>query len=113
MTWTSENGALIRSHREQAGLSQRRLAERINRSASWISTIETGKSQPSLTSLKQIADVLQIPLTHLLGRHLDVISPDLQDVIERPLVQELLKHIAPLNDEQVQRIIKIADTFRE
>ena len=113
MTWTSENGALIRRLREQAGISQRTLAERINRSPSWISTVETGKSPPSLASLREIADGLQIPLTHLLGEEIDVISLELRDVIRRSLVQELLKHVAPLSDEQVRRLIKIADTFYE
>lgn len=113
MTWTIENGALIRRLREKAGLSQRGLAKRINRSASWISTIETGKARPSLTSLQEIADSLQIPITHLLGEEIDVISPELRDVMQRPLVQELLKHVAPLNDEQVHCLIRIADTLNE
>ena len=56
MTWTDKNGTLIRKLREQTGITQRELASRMDVSPSWISTIESGKSQPSFASLQKIAD---------------------------------------------------------
>ncbi len=111
MTWTAKQGAFIRIRREAAGMSQRDLANRVQMSPAWISNIETGKSSPSLETLQRIADVLQIPLTHLLGTALDVLPPDIQDVAQRPLVQQLLKRVATLDDEQLQRLLRVVDSM--
>ena len=113
MTWTDKNGTLIRKLREQTGITQRELASRMDVSPSWISTIESGKSQPSFASLQKIADALQIPLTHVLGEHLDVISPELKESIKRPVIQELLIHVTSLSDEKLRQLIKIADALTE
>lgn len=113
MTWTDKNGGLIRKIREQTGITQRELASRIDFSTSWISTIESGKSQPSLASLQKIADTLRVPLTHILGEYNDVLSPELIAILNRPVVQELLIHIKPLSDSKVRQLIKIVDTLSE
>ena len=55
-------GERIRELREQKGLSLRKLAEMAKVSASLISQIETGRVDPSLSTLRKVALTLDVPL---------------------------------------------------
>lgn len=58
-------GARIRQARTARGMSLRGLAREIGVSASLISQIETGKSQPSVSTLYAITTALSIPVESL------------------------------------------------
>ena len=60
-----EYGRAIRVVRSAHGLSQRQLADRIGVSPSHLSLIESGKRDPSLKLLEEIAGGLAVPM-HLL-----------------------------------------------
>ena len=51
-------GRRIQQSREQAGLTQEELAERIDRSTQFISTIERGLAGPSLETVLHLCEVL-------------------------------------------------------
>lgn len=52
-------GLRIKRHRERAGISQRVLADRVNRSTDWVKQVENGRMQPpKLPMLLAIADAL-------------------------------------------------------
>jgi len=53
---------LLRQTREDAGLTQKDLADRINRSQSFISKCETGELRLDLLELRQICAAIGIPL---------------------------------------------------
>ena len=53
-------GRRIQQSREQAGLTQEELAERIDRSTQFISTIERGLAGPSLETTIKICEVLGV-----------------------------------------------------
>ena len=59
-------GRAIRFCRQQKGLTQPQLAERAALSTSYLSVLETGKRDPSLSSLQCIARGLGVPLSVLL-----------------------------------------------
>ena len=59
-------GKAIRYNRKKKGLSQYELAELTNLSPSYISEIETGKKVPSIDTLLNIADALDVDLWDLL-----------------------------------------------
>lgn len=61
-------GALIRARRSTAGLSLRDLAERTRVSNAYLSQVERGLHEPSITVLRAIADALGMPLESLLTR---------------------------------------------
>ncbi|MEA2289598.1 MAG: hypothetical protein QOD55_1595 [Solirubrobacteraceae bacterium] len=61
-------GALIRAQRMAAGLSLRDLAERTTVSNAYLSQIERGLHEPSLSVLSAIARALELPLDGLLAR---------------------------------------------
>ena len=61
-------GALLRAQRRAADLSLRELAERTNVSNAYLSQLERGLHEPSLSVLKAIASALGVPLGSLLTR---------------------------------------------
>jgi transcriptional regulator with XRE-family HTH domain len=61
-------GALLRAQRLAADLSLRELAERTKVSNAYLSQLERGLHEPSLTVLRTIAGALGVPLTALLDQ---------------------------------------------
>ena len=63
-------GKQLQRYREQAGYSQEALAEKIGCSSIFISNIECGKKSPSLDTLINLANTLDISVDILLGKEL-------------------------------------------
>lgn len=61
-------GAFIRAQRATAGLSLRGLAELTHVSNAYLSQVERGLHEPSITVLRSIAEALEVPLESLLVR---------------------------------------------
>lgn len=57
-------GGKIRARRQELGISLRELAARTGLSPSFISLVERDLADPSITSLRKIADALETPLFH-------------------------------------------------
>lgn len=55
----------LKKNREEADISQRELARRINMSGQMISKIERGETTPSLDTLNKIASALDVPVSSL------------------------------------------------
>ena len=64
---TTEIGALLRRARVKRSLSLRTLASEIGVSASLISQVETGKTQPSVSTLYALTNFLGLSMDDLLG----------------------------------------------
>jgi DNA-binding XRE family transcriptional regulator/quercetin dioxygenase-like cupin family protein len=64
---TEDIGGRIREARQQRGMSLRSVAQSVGVSASLISQVETGKTQPSVSTLYAIVNHLGISLDELLG----------------------------------------------
>ena len=63
-------GKRIRNYRQQRNLSQNSVAERIEKSATYISYIESGNKHPSLETLVDLANLLGVTADMLLGENL-------------------------------------------
>jgi transcriptional regulator with XRE-family HTH domain len=61
-------GALLRSNRMAAGLTLRELSERTGVSNAYLSQLERGLHEPSLSVLRSISLALGVPLGSLLSR---------------------------------------------
>ena len=59
--------AVLRDLRDKAAMTQEQLAERADVSARFISLLETGKRQPSLSAMAAISDGLGIPMSDLVA----------------------------------------------
>ena len=60
-------GERVRVLRDNKGLSQKELADRIGMTRSIISTYETGQKMPTYGKLIKLADVLEVSTDYLLG----------------------------------------------
>ena len=58
-------GANLKKYREQAGLTQNQLAEKISCNPKYLSEIETGKTFASSELMQDIISVLHIPISFL------------------------------------------------
>lgn len=67
-------GRLLKSIREEKGLLQREVAERLGTPQSFISKYESGERRIDLPELKRIAGVLETPFDHLLERFEQIVN---------------------------------------
>jgi len=86
-------GQRIREQRIKRGLTIEKLAEKCNRSESFIGNIERGDDTPSLATLLSIADCLSISLEYLLQDTLNSseIKTDSSNYYQREISGELQK----------------------
>lgn len=73
-------GPRLREFRTDAGLSLRQLADKCGLSVGFLSQVETGKSSMALSTLRDIAVVLNRPMADFFGPTLAA-SPDPGDVV--------------------------------
>ena len=57
----------LRTLRSQNGLSVRTLARRAEMSYTFVSNVENGKADPSLSTLRRLAKALDITVSELIG----------------------------------------------
>lgn len=67
---------VLRDARERAGLSQEELAHRADVSVRFISMLETGKRQPSLSAIAALGAGLRMPMSALMLAVEDRIATD-------------------------------------
>jgi transcriptional regulator with XRE-family HTH domain len=91
---TEQIGARLRDARSARGLSVRGLAQTLGVSASLISQIETGKTQPSVSTLYAIVTALGVSIDELLGvvtapdpAPASTASPVVQRAADNPVIE--------------------------
>lgn len=61
-------GLAVKARREELGLTQEQVALRGDLQQRWISNVETGKRNPSYSSLRRLAVLLELTAAELIGR---------------------------------------------
>ena len=98
-----ELGMKIKLLRQQAGLSQEKLAEKVGVDPKQISRIEGGKSAPSLDTLESLARSLQVEMKDLL---------DFQHLLAEESIENQVLKLLLLMDDQTKRVaIRILHTL--
>lgn len=87
-------GTRIQKQRRLKELSIREMAKIVGLSASFISQVEHGKTFPSLSALKKMAIVLDIPACELLKDPIEVDSVAGEDIVQRKKKRRHIKSIA-------------------
>lgn len=100
-------GAFIKSQRERAEMSIRRLAELAEVSNPYLSQIERGLRKPSADVLQQVANALRISVESLYVRA--GILPDVDRAVST--VPEAIDHDPYLSDEQKSALRNVYDSF--
>jgi transcriptional regulator with XRE-family HTH domain len=97
----------IKKIRTAKKLSQKEVTLAINMGAAQYSRIESGKTDPSISTLERIAKALGVKLAELFAD-----EEDWQDVhSQNATTMEKVKLIESLSDEEKQTIFKILDAF--
>jgi transcriptional regulator with XRE-family HTH domain len=87
MSENDDIGNLIKSRRNQIGLSLRELANRTELTASFLSQVERGQTSTSINSLRRIADALKVPVLYFLSeqpKHSPVVRHDNRSKLTLP-----------------------------
>ena len=106
-TRLADLGEFIRTQRETASMSVRRLAEVAGVSNPYLSQIERGLRRPSAEILQQLARALKISVETLYVRA--GFLPD--DDADRPSVREAVANDPVLTPEQKQALLSVYDSY--
>jgi SOS-response transcriptional repressor LexA len=93
----------IRSLIKEKGFTQKRFAEKVGLSQSFISELSSNKKTPNLDTLELICNALNVSLSEFF-RPFDTSAPALA-----PYIDALLLHVSPLTKEQVRLLVQLAE----
>ena len=91
--------------RKKLGLSQSQLAEKAKISTEFVSRVERGANAPSLKTLKQIADVLDVKI----GTFFD----DPEDTDKWEIEIEVLVILMKRGEKSIRKVYKLAEVLDE
>lgn len=93
-------GQIIRLVRTVEGLPQGELARRLSVTSSYLSQVENGRKQPSLSFLKQVSDEFSFPLSLLvLGDQTDKAHREIFAELQNILAKLLLARASQIGDK--------------
>ncbi|RRN63457.1 helix-turn-helix domain-containing protein [Caulobacter sp. 602-1] len=90
-------GAMVRHHRERAGLTQAELADRVGKALETIGRIERGQAAPSFDTLESFAKVLEVDARDFFGSGEFAAKARRSDPLPR-----VLDRLAGLSDEDIE-----------
>ena len=108
-------GNRIKAARKAKGLSQSELSELIDRSVGYMSYIETGRKKPSLETLIQIANALDVTIDELLSDNL-VASSTVSNTQINQLLSDCIafeKRVILLSVQSIKDAIRISKPLME
>jgi transcriptional regulator with XRE-family HTH domain len=96
-------GPMVKRLRERHRMTQQELVEYtgLDRSSSYISSIETGRTSPTIYELEQIARVYQVPLQELLQLGAETNEAEGEPLVDRlgPRLAALYESLSPEDQE--------------
>ena len=101
----SKIGLRIAEARVKHNLTQEELAKKIGKTSQFISNIETGKRKPSLSTLINIAKVLNLSLDYLIIYDNDVEEKIRDDIY----MKQIYKQLESLDDEKKNKLLDIVE----
>lgn len=119
MTQEGTLGQKLKALREEYGLTQAELASMAGVTAGLIGQIEQGKVQPSLKTLEKLADAMGVTPCYFiteqgsLDQMLNMMNPELRELLMHPSVQSVLSLICNLNEKELQFILNFIKLFKK
>ena len=98
-------GAMVRHHRERAGLTQGEVAEKINKALETISSIERGKSAPSFETLSDLSEALGVSVREFFGTGSYAAEAGRNDALVR-----LVDRVSGLDNDDLEWIDRLVTT---
>ncbi|MDZ7673198.1 MAG: helix-turn-helix domain-containing protein [Halanaerobiales bacterium] len=100
-------GEKIRNIRKTQGLSLSVLAEMIGKTSSYLSQVERGLAEPSITALREISKALKVPIFYFLiddQKHNAVVRKEDRKVLRFPGSHLTFELISPDLDHDIEMI---------
>ena len=97
----------IKQIREAKGMTAKEVVSAIDMGAAMYSRIETGKTEPSLSTLEKISKALGVKLSELFETDDNLTDVNSYDAS----LMEKIKLIEGLNDEEKKTVFNIVDAF--
>lgn len=101
-------GEKIRKKRMEKNMSLKELAEKIDLTASFLSQVERELAEPSITSLRKIADALEVPIFYFLlddEEHSPVVRKNERKVLRFPQSHLTYELLSPDLNRQMEVLI--------
>ena len=95
-------GKLLKDYRNQRGLSQKKLSKHTGISQSFISSIESNKQSPTITTLERICEVLGVTIAEFFSQA-DTTVPD--------SLKPLLDNARQLSPNQRENLIDFLESL--
>jgi|SRR5690554_1659755 len=98
----SNLGSKIRQKRIDKGFSLKDLAQLVEKTPSFLSQVERGLAEPSITSLRKIAKALKVPIFYFLleaESHIPVVRRRQRKIMSFPGYHLTFELLSPLNRE--------------
>jgi len=96
--------------REMAGLSQRKLAKKLNLSATMISKYEKGTCYPSADVLMAMADLFNVSVDAILDRDAELLDLKTLSKDQRKVVDSVVNK---LNDNSIAKVVGYIENIEE
>lgn len=111
-------GTKIRNARKEAGMTQVELAKKTSLSRSYIGDIEKDRYNPSVATLRAIAEATGVPVESILGNSTSAQPPaqkedrehkHLQDLLSDPHLRRILESSGQLSESSLQEVQNFID----
>ena len=115
-------GKNLKKLRQQNNISQGQLAQELNVKQYVVSSWEIERSEPSIEQINFLATYFQVPTDFLLGREViminngnefESITTELKDEIKDEAINEVVKILSELEEDDKDKVIKIINDVVE
>ncbi len=100
----------LKEIRESYGLQQKDIAQKLNRTIACISSWETGKTEPSIDDLIQLASILKVSVDNLINNSDEYKQKIEYNTLSQPELQ-ILNTVKKLKTEQKYQVLGFAKSF--
>ena len=100
-------GARLRAARKAAGLTQNQLAAQLNITGAAYSGYESGRREPSIGRIIQIANVLRIPVSELAVVTTTEEEQLCADIRKRPDLQPVIRRLLSASPSAVEAVDRL------
>ena len=110
------NGRKLKSLRENNGLLQKELADKLNISPSTIGMYEQNRREPDNETLKKIAEYFKVSTDYLLDNEITTIDEELkeQEALKKALQKAgFMENNEDLTNEELDRLMRFVNANKE
>lgn len=100
----------IKFYRNLMNISQRELGRRINKTGQLISSIEQGKTTPSIDTINKIALALEIPVNYLLGKDETCSQYAISKLLEKGVTLDELSEVCNVSIDELKNLFVNGNT---